>query len=72
MAERVGERASEREEGDDRWGRTVSERARLGWSAGPRVSTGPRNAGERASASAGASARVGRAVGPSQREEESA
>jgi hypothetical protein len=38
-------------------------RVRLGWAAGPR------DAGERASASVGASARAGRSVGPSWRKE---
>jgi hypothetical protein len=43
-------------------------RVRLGWVAGPHASAGPRDAGERASAGVGTSARAGCSVGPSQKE----
>jgi hypothetical protein len=60
------------EEGDDRRGQDVSERERarawLGWPAGPRALLG--RTGADASVSADASASMGRAVGPSQREKE--
>jgi hypothetical protein len=59
----VGAACQREREGERTRGR---ERARLGWATGPRASAGPRNAGVRASTSAGASARAGRSAGPSQ------